>query len=46
VKPAEQRWAAYVDDTDLGLLTGGTLLHTDFNPLNVLMTAHGAWVID
>jgi len=46
VKRAEQRWAAYVDNPDLGLLTGATLLHTDFNPLNVLMTAHGAWIID
>jgi hypothetical protein len=46
VKRAEQRWAAYVDDTDLVLLTGATLLHTDFNPLNVLMTADGACVID
>ena len=47
VKRAEQRWAAYVDnDTDLGLLAGTTLLHTNFNPLNVLLTAHGAWLID
>jgi hypothetical protein len=47
VKRAEQRWAAYVDDdTDLALLAGTTLLHTDFNPLNVLMTADGAWIID
>jgi hypothetical protein len=47
VKRAEQRWAAYVDDhTDPGLLAGTTLLHTDFNPLNVLMTADGAWIID
>ena len=46
MKHAEQRWAAYVDDTDLELLTGATLLHTDFNPLNVLMTADGVWVID
>jgi len=46
VKRAEQRWGAYVNDADLGLLTGPTLLHTDFNPLNVLMTADGAWVID
>jgi thiamine kinase-like enzyme len=47
VKRAEQRWAAYVDDdTDLALLAGTALLHTDFNPLNVLMTADGAWVID
>lgn len=47
VKRAEQRWAAYVnDDTNLGLLAGTALLHTDFNPLNVLMTADGAWIID
>ena len=47
VKRAEQRWAAYLDnDTDLALLAGTTLLHTDFNPLNVLMTADGTWIID
>lgn len=47
VKRAEQRWAAYVDDhADLALLAGTTLLHTDFNPLNVLMTADGTWIID
>jgi hypothetical protein len=47
VKRAEQRWAAYVDDdTDLGLLAGTALLHTDFNPLNVLLTADGTWIID
>ena len=34
------------DDTDLGLLAGTTLLHTEFNPLNVLMTAKGTWIID
>lgn len=39
--------AAYVDDdTDLGLLAGTALLHTDFIPLNVLLTAAGTWVID
>jgi len=47
VKRAEPRWAAYVDDdTSLGLLAGTALLHTDFNPLNVLMTAGGTWIID
>ena len=47
VKRAEQRWAAYVErGTDLRLLAGTTLLHTDFNPLNVLITTDGAWVID
>ena len=47
VKRAEQRWAAYVDDdSDLSRLAGTALLHTDFNPLNVLMTADGTWIID
>ena len=47
VKRAEQRWAAHIDDdTNLGLLAGTALLHTDFNPLNVLMTADGTWIID
>lgn len=47
VKRAEQRWAAYVGPgADLSLLAGTSLLHTDFNPLNVLMTADGAWIID
>ena len=47
MKRAEQRWAAYVnDDTDLGLLAGTTLLHTDFNPLNVLLTVDATWIID
>ena len=47
VKQADQRWAAYVNgETDLGLLAGTTLLHTDFNALNVLMTADGTWIID
>jgi len=47
VKRAEQRWAAYLDhDTARDLLTGQTLLHTDFNPLNVLMDAGAAWLID
>jgi hypothetical protein len=47
MKRAGQRWAAYVDDdTDLALLAGTTLLHTDFNPLDVFMTADGTWIID
>ncbi len=47
VKRAEQRWAAYVDDdAAAGLLAGQTLLHTDFNPLNVLMDAGTARIID
>jgi hypothetical protein len=36
VKRVEQRWAAYLDDDAARcLLVGQTLLHTDFNPLNV-----------
>jgi serine/threonine-protein kinase RIO1 len=47
VKRAEQRWAAYLDDDAArNLLAGDTLLHTDFNPLNVLMDAGTAWIID
>jgi RIO1 family len=46
VKRAEQRWAAYIDDAARDLLAGQTLLHTDFNPLNVLMDAGTAWIID
>jgi hypothetical protein len=47
VKRAEQRWAAYLDDDAAReLLAGDTLLHTDFNPLNVLMASGTAWIID
>lgn len=47
VKQAEQRWAAYLDDDAArDLLAGQTLLHTDFNPLNVLMDSGNAWIID
>jgi hypothetical protein len=47
VKRAEQRWAAYLDDhAARDLLAGQTLLHTDFNPLNVLMGSGTAWIID
>jgi hypothetical protein len=47
VKRAEQRWAAYLDDDAArDLLVGQTLLHTDFNPLNVLIGDGTAWIID
>jgi hypothetical protein len=47
VKQAEQRWAAYLDNNAAPDLLGGqTLLHTDFNPLNVLIGAGKAWIID
>ncbi len=47
VKQARQRWAAYVDrETDLDLLDGDALLHTDFNPLNILVGPDRVWIID
>ena len=47
VKQARQRWAAYVDrEADLDLLDGDALLHTDFNPLNILLGPDRAWIID
>jgi thiamine kinase-like enzyme len=47
VKRAEQRWAAYLDgDAARNLLAGEALLHTDFNPLNILIGAGTAWIID
>jgi hypothetical protein len=47
LKRAERRWAAYVDDpADLTLLAGDTLLHTDYNPYNVLIHDGSALLID
>jgi len=47
VKQAGQRWAGYVDSpSDLDLLCGDALLHTDYNPCNVLISDQGARVID
>jgi hypothetical protein len=41
------RWAAYADrETDLELLDGDALLHTDFNPLNTLLGPDRVWIID
>lgn len=46
LKRAEQRWADYVDDESaLKLLSGDSLLHTDFNPLNILIN-DTAYIID
>ena len=47
LKQAEQRWARYVDTrADLALLAGRTLLHTDYNPDNVLVQGETARLID
>ena len=47
VKQARQRWAAYVDrKADLDLRDGDALLHTDFNPLNILLGPDRIWIID
>jgi hypothetical protein len=47
VKQARQRWGAYVDrEADLELLDGNALLHTDFNPLNILLGLDRVWMID
>jgi hypothetical protein len=35
------RWRYYLDDHDPALLMGDTLLHTDYNPANVLITDDG-----
>lgn len=39
IKRAEHRWRAYIDDpADLAQLAGNHLLHTDYNPDNILIT--------
>jgi hypothetical protein len=45
VKDATQRWAAYLDSEAITSLAGDTLLHTDFSPLNILMTPTATWII-
>ena len=48
IKQAVDRWAGHLDGSaDAALLDGNTLLHTDYNPLNVLLAPdHPARVID
>ena len=47
VQQARQRWAAYIhSEADLELLDGDALLHTDFNPLNILLGPDRVWMID
>lgn len=41
-RPAEQRWAEAIDDPGArAVLAGDTILHTDYNPANVLVTGVG-----
>lgn len=41
-RPAEQRWAEAIDDPAAReLLAGDTILHTDYNPANILVTTNG-----
>lgn len=47
VKRAEHRWREYVSNPgELELLTGDRLLHTDFNPQNVLISCGRALLVD
>jgi hypothetical protein len=46
VKQATQRWAAYLDASACAWLDGDVLLHTDFNPLNVLIAPMATWIVD
>jgi serine/threonine protein kinase len=44
---AEQRWAEAISDPAArGVLAGDTILHTDYNPANILITRDGAEIID
>ena len=47
LKIAERRWADYLDHpSDAQLLRGETLLHTDYNPSNLLIAGSGARLVD
>ncbi len=44
---AEQRWAEAIDDPAAReVLAGDAILHTDYNPANILITTDGAQIID
>lgn len=41
-RPAERRWAEVIDDSEAReVLAGDTILHTDYNPTNILVTGLG-----
>lgn len=40
------RLAAFLSPVEAGLLAGGTLLHTDTNPHNLLSDGRRAWLVD
>jgi hypothetical protein len=46
LKRTEQRWADYTDPTELALLRGDTLLHTDLHPDNMLTDGHTVRFVD
>jgi len=47
LKRSEERWSGYVDDpAALQLLRGDTLLHTDYNPMNILVAGGAARIVD
>lgn len=47
IDPVEQRWAGYLDDpADAKHFAGHTLLHTDYNRLNILITKAKASIVD
>jgi Ser/Thr protein kinase RdoA (MazF antagonist) len=47
LKRAEERWAGYVESAvALELLRGDTLLHTDHNPMNVLIADAAVHLVD
>ncbi|MET0133244.1 MAG: hypothetical protein ABW215_06590 [Kibdelosporangium sp.] len=47
IKESGPRWSSYVDSPDeVALLAGDALLHTDYNPENVLVSGGAAHLID
>ncbi|WP_435613764.1 aminoglycoside phosphotransferase [Streptomyces sp. 1222.5] len=47
LEPVEWRWAEHVDDpADLERFAGDTLVHTDLNPANVLITKKRSHLVD